>query len=158
MMIRKGICMVDILMKLCQLLMVGVLIVQLSGCGTLLYPERRGQKSGQLDTSIVLLDGIGLFFFLIPGIIAFAVDFSNGTIYLPETSKHSSVDLKQIKFDPKQTDLMTLERIINDQAGVHIQLNQENVQITRLHSTEEMHWRFAANALNSQHHQLALIK
>ena len=59
-----------------------VLIVQ-GGCGTLLHPERKGQGPGRLDPSIVILDGIGLFFFLIPGLIAFAIDISNGTIYLP---------------------------------------------------------------------------
>lgn len=54
-----------------------------AGCGTLLHPERRGQPAGRLDWGIVVLDAIGLLFFFIPGVIAFAVDFSNGTIYLP---------------------------------------------------------------------------
>ncbi|HRX75648.1 MAG TPA: hypothetical protein P5341_16175, partial [Hyphomonas sp.] len=31
----------------------------------------------------MILDGIGLLLFLIPGLIAFAVGFSNDTIYLP---------------------------------------------------------------------------
>lgn len=54
------------------------------GCGYLLHPERRGQpNTGRIDPSIVLLDGLGCLFFLIPGVIAFAVDFSSGTIYLP---------------------------------------------------------------------------
>ncbi len=65
-------------------LVVGVLSLTQVACGTLLYPERAGQtQRGLIDTSIVLLDGLGLFFFLIPGVIAFAVDFSNNTIYLP---------------------------------------------------------------------------
>lgn len=54
-----------------------------SACGTILYPERRGQSKGDLDIGVVLLDGIGRLFFLIPGIIAYAVDFSTGAIYLP---------------------------------------------------------------------------
>jgi len=53
------------------------------GCGTILYPERRGQPAGLLDWKIVALDAIGLLFFFVPGVIAFAVDFNNGTIYLP---------------------------------------------------------------------------
>lgn len=61
-----------------------LLAASLTGCGTLLYPERKGQgRGGRLDPSIVILDGIGLLLFLIPGLIAFAVDFSNDTIYLP---------------------------------------------------------------------------
>ena len=62
-------------MKMLNVLVCAVLIVQLTGCGTLLYPERRGQKAGHVDVGVALLDGIGLFFFIIPGIIAYAVDF-----------------------------------------------------------------------------------
>ncbi|MFI4916145.1 MAG: polyribonucleotide nucleotidyltransferase [Phycisphaerales bacterium JB060] len=55
-----------------------------AACGTILYPERRGQDAkGDLDIGVVLLDGVGLLFFLIPGIIAYAIDFSTGAIYLP---------------------------------------------------------------------------
>ena len=54
-----------------------------AGCGTILHPERRGQPAGRLDWGIVALDALGLLLFFIPGVIAFAVDFNNGTIYLP---------------------------------------------------------------------------
>jgi hypothetical protein len=57
--------------------------IALCGCGTILHPERRGQPGGRLDWKIVALNGLGLLLFFIPGVIAFAVDFSNGTIYLP---------------------------------------------------------------------------
>lgn len=60
---------------------------QASGCGLILYPERKGQKSGDIDATVAVLDGIGLLFFIIPGVIAFVVDFHHGTIYLPGTSK-----------------------------------------------------------------------
>ena len=53
------------------------------GCGTIMHPERRGQPAGPLDWRIVGLDALGLLFFFVPGVIAFAVDFNNGTIYLP---------------------------------------------------------------------------
>lgn len=59
-----------------------------SGCGTILYPERRGQDArGDLDIGVVLLNGVGLLFFLIPGIIAYAVDFSTGAIYHPPSEE-----------------------------------------------------------------------
>ena len=45
-----------------------------SSCGTILYPERQGQKGDKVDVNVVLMDGIGLFFFLVPGIIAFVVE------------------------------------------------------------------------------------
>ena len=54
------------------------------GCGTLLHGERRGQlHSNQLDWGIVALDGLGLLLFFVPGVVAFAVDFATGAIYLP---------------------------------------------------------------------------
>ncbi|WP_110687428.1 hypothetical protein [Salinicola aestuarinus] len=59
------------------------LTVTLSGCGTLFYPERKGQLSGRVDPGIAILDGLGLLLFIVPGVIAYAIDFSNNTIYLP---------------------------------------------------------------------------
>jgi len=64
-------------------LLAGFLLIQTTACGTIIYPERRGQAAGRIDADMAILDGVGLFFFLIPGVIAFAVDFSTGAIYLP---------------------------------------------------------------------------
>lgn len=62
-----------------------------SGCGTLLYPERRGQpRGGKVDWTVVGMDSIGLFFFFIPGVIAFAIDYGNGSLFLPP--EHTSFD------------------------------------------------------------------
>lgn len=77
--------MVKKLIKGARILIVAVLMVQLTGCGTILYPERKGQKNGTLDSGVVVLDAIGLLIFVVPGVIAFLLDFSNGTIYLPGT-------------------------------------------------------------------------
>jgi len=68
----------------CALLTV-VLTSQLAACGTVFYPERRGQISGQIDSGVAILNGIGLLFYLVPGVIAFAVDFATGAIYLPDS-------------------------------------------------------------------------
>ena len=65
-------------------------VIQTSGCGTVLYPERKNQSAGKLDIGVVALDGIGLLFFIVPGVIAYAVDFNNGTIYLPKG--YSAID------------------------------------------------------------------
>ena len=70
--------------KLLTLFISTGLILNLTACGTILHPERKGQTSGRLDAGVVLLDAVGLLFFFVPGVIAFAVDFSNGTIYLPD--------------------------------------------------------------------------
>jgi hypothetical protein len=63
-------------------LVVALLALSL-GCGTILYPERRGQSAGRLDAGVVILDAVGLLLFFVPGVVAFAVDFATGAIYLP---------------------------------------------------------------------------
>ncbi len=57
---------------------------QLAACGTILYPERRGQAAGRIDPGVAVLDGVGLLFFIVPGVVAFGVDFATGAIYLPQ--------------------------------------------------------------------------
>ena len=73
--------------------LVALLLLQLTACGTILYPERRGTADGRLDAGVVVLDAVGLLFFLVPGVIAFAVDFSTGAIYLPHGRRS---DLEEI--------------------------------------------------------------
>jgi hypothetical protein len=147
--------------KLCRVFKITVtslLIFQLTGCGTLLYPERRGQIAGRLDVGVVILDAIGLLFFIIPGVIAFAVDFSNGTIYLPARPiiiEHS-VELRQIKFDPKHTSIAQIEKIIKDRTGYAVKLTQGDVRISRLRSTDDMMMHFAQALKDEQDDRLAL--
>ena len=59
------------------------LLTQLAACGTLFFPDRRGQIEGRVDPVIVALDAIGVLFYVIPGLIAFGIDFATGAIYLP---------------------------------------------------------------------------
>ncbi|MDA8164438.1 MAG: hypothetical protein M0017_05340 [Desulfobacteraceae bacterium] len=61
-------------------------------CGTLIYPERRGQRKGDIDPAVAILDGVGLLVFIIPGLIAYAIDFSTGAIYLPHGRHHSEME------------------------------------------------------------------
>jgi hypothetical protein len=69
----------------------------LTSCGALIHPERVGQpRTGRLDPSIVLLDGLGLLLFLVPGVIAFIVDFATGAIYMPP-------DYYGLNDDPERT-------------------------------------------------------
>ncbi|MCG6201650.1 hypothetical protein [Psychromonas antarctica] len=102
--------------------------IQLSACGTILNPERKGQSAGQLDTSIVALDAIGLLFFLVPGIIAFAVDFNNGTIYLPGGS--ASINTGEVNIVHIEGDVTNekIENAIFEQTGDTISLSNSHVQ------------------------------
>ena len=59
-----------------------------TGCGTILFSQRQQQShSGKLDPNILILDGVGLLFFVLPGLVAFGVDFYTGAIYLPPDVK-----------------------------------------------------------------------
>ena len=146
------------LMKTLYVLILAVLIVQLAGCGTLMYPERRGQKGGRIDAGVAVMDGLCLLLFIIPGIIAYAVDFSNGTIYLPGTSRGSLdlKDIKQVKFDPKHYTNATIEKIIKEETGYAVKLNQDNVKIYRLKSLDDMMMRFAEVLPGIKNNRIAL--
>ncbi len=86
-----------------KLIVVGLLlaVMNLTACGYFLYPERKGQTEGRLDTTVILLDAVGLLFFVVPGVIAFAVDIATGAIYLPKGGK-SVIDkhINQITSQP----------------------------------------------------------
>jgi hypothetical protein len=61
--------------------------LSLSGCGTLMHKERINRPhSRDIDWKVVALNGLGLCFFFVPGVIAFVVDFYTGAIYLPQES------------------------------------------------------------------------
>ena len=131
------------LMKPLYVLVCVVLIVQSAGCGTIMYPERRGQRGGRVDVGVAVLDGIGLFFFLIPGIIAYAVDFSTGAIYLPGWTAQVPSDIKQVKFDPKNSSMTDIEEIVKKETGCEVRLYRSKMQIVKMESSEEMMTLFA---------------
>ena len=61
-------------------------------CGYIMYPERRGQESGEIDMEVFILDCLWFLGGVIPGIIALAVDYSSGAIYKPGTSMNLDAD------------------------------------------------------------------
>ncbi len=112
-----------------------------------MYPERKGQRDGRLDIGVVLLDGIGLLFFIIPGVIAYAVDFTNGTIYLPGTNTRrvglDRPDLKMVKFDAKRYTPDSLEHIISAETGYDLSWKDERLRVVRLANPTELPVYFA---------------
>jgi hypothetical protein len=114
------------------------MVLYITSCGTILHPERKGQKSGNIDTTIAILDGVGLLIGIIPGVIAFAVDFSNGTIYLlPGDGKGSSI--KPIDLDKMiavKTGKMKLteddkESVIKEYTGKTVDISSPDVVFKR---------------------------
>jgi len=108
-------------------------VVSLTGCGTIFYPERKGQVSGEIDTVVAVANGVGLLFFLVPGVIAYAVDFSNGTIYLPGTHS-ASLDVQRLE---DANDTQALETLLSEKAGQPVTLNSELVKMEEVESLDE---------------------
>lgn len=98
------------------------------GCGTLIYPERRGQRSGSIDPAIAILDGVGVLLFVIPGLIAFAVDFATGAIYLPG-GRRAQLDVAPLRLDDAQlSDKALLSAAISNELGVAVDLDDPQLQ------------------------------
>ena len=143
-----------------RVLICSVFVVQLVGCGTIMYPDRKGQKSGKIDAGVAVLDGIGLLLFIVPGVIAFAVDFNNGTIYLPGTSR-SSLDLKEIrevKFDPKTSTMVGIEKMVKAETGYDFRIEQNNLKITKLKSADDLDLQVAKVLTTGTDNRVALLK
>lgn len=106
-----------------------LLIFELSGCGTVIYPERRGQAAGRIDPTVVIMDGIGLLFWVIPGLVAFAVDFATGAIYSPSGRYSVAPEaLKPAINDAGEIDTVQLQEIIKQQTGQNLPFNHPNIK------------------------------
>lgn len=138
-----------ILKGILHILIVGGLLIQTLGCGTILYPERRGQKTGQIDIGVAVLDGLGLFLVLIPGVIAFAVDFSTGAIYLPpdkpktkpSPGRKSSLQSDRVKVvwvSPDKLDNEVISNVIARETGVRVAFDLKKAEVIALDKTEDV--------------------
>ena len=74
-----------LVMKTLSTLFLGLfLALPPAGCGTLFFAQRqKAPHSERLDPNILILDAVGLIFWVFPGLIAYGVDFYTGAIYLP---------------------------------------------------------------------------
>ena len=101
-----------------------LLVTQLIACGTILYPERSGQTSGRFDADVVLLDAAGLLLFIVPGVIAFAVDLLTGAIYLPPGEESKVMkrlgQLDKIELGPDNPDAKSIARVLERETGLEI--------------------------------------
>lgn len=72
------------MLKKLTVLFLSVCVLSLQACGTLIKRDQIGKAhSKKLDLPIVALNAIGLVLFIVPGVVAFTVDYLNGTLYLP---------------------------------------------------------------------------
>jgi len=117
----------------------------LSSCGTIIYPRRVNQwERGGIDPAIVILDGIGLFFFIIPGLIAFAVDFGTGAIFYPEGKDYNDPERtifdqwKDEDWETGKIDQQAIERFIAEKTGRSIKLDEETVLVQKLDHLDQL--------------------
>ncbi|MGV8864148.1 MAG: polyribonucleotide nucleotidyltransferase [Pseudomonas sp.] len=105
--------------------LVAALLTQMTACGSIFFPDRRGQIDGKVDPLVIGLDAIGLLFYIIPGLIAFGVDFATGAIYLPGGSTAQVTPEKlqpAIKADGS-VDNSKLQAILEKELGRSLPLN-----------------------------------
>jgi hypothetical protein len=119
--------------KMLVCLLVCCLLVQAASCGYFMHPTRRGQTGGEIDWTVFVLDAIGLAFFVIPGVIAFAVDFATGTIYLPHTKRaleeFDTEKMLAVRVGPKRLDRETIERVVSKHIGEPVSLDSPDVMV-----------------------------
>ncbi len=100
-----------------------------TACGTIMYPERRGQDKGDLDTNIVIGNALFLLLGVIPGVVAFAVDYSTGALYLPAEGADMSVlpedmsKMRVVHLDGEVTE-SRIKKVLQEETGRDIELAQ----------------------------------
>jgi len=121
------------------------LLIQLTGCGTLMYSERDGQPKGKIDPTVAILDGIGLLFFIIPGLVAFAIDFHTNAIYLPGGSASNGGDgisqdtaLRAVPLPAGELDIKSIEAVISKELGQSFRFGDPDVEATAFNTAEEL--------------------
>ena len=131
------------IIQLFSILILGAFVIQIAGCGTIFYPERRGQTiHGGIDPLIAITDSAWFLAYVIPGFIAWGVDLYTGAIYLPAGQKRlanqpDSMDFVVVKVDPIQLDQKMIEEIVSEHVGQKIDLNADHVQILKFKGADE---------------------
>lgn len=131
--------------KLVTLVLVAVIALVSTSCGTLLYPERRGQPRGVIDPGVLLLDAVGLIFFVVPGLVAFAVDFSTGAIYYPPAPYGGPVtqnglkrsDLVRVEVPKDELTQDKIEQVVSQQTGKRVSLEPGKFRAAELSDLDE---------------------
>ncbi len=136
--------------KLIVLMLAAGIALMPAACGTLLYPERRGQPRGTIDPGVLLLDAVGLIFFVVPGLVAFAVDFASGAIYFPPPAygppqpygpmTQNPVrreDLVKVQVPPDELTQAKIEQVVSQQTGKPVVLQAGGFRAAELSDLNE---------------------
>jgi hypothetical protein len=84
----------------------------------------------------------------LPGLVAFAIDFSTGAIYLPpEKGGSDSAEAEQarvIYVDPDSLDRQTIEKILTERTGVSVRLDREDLVVSEMKESRDFLERYDA--------------
>ncbi len=108
----------------------GIMMVQLSACGTLFWKERIGKASSdKVDTTVLILDCCGLLLGIIPGVVALILDFNNKSIYFSKgepgaasLDKMDTSNMVVIKLD--KMDRESIESAISRELGRKVDISE----------------------------------
>ncbi len=130
------------LFKILSVIILLALIVQIAGCGTIFYPERRGQSvHGGIDVVVAIADSAWFLAYIIPGLVAWGVDLYTGALYLPSGKKRfasppDGKDIVVVKVDPERLDQKMMEEIVSKHVGQKINLDDPSLQILKFNGTD----------------------
>ncbi len=131
-------------MRKCAGALLALGLALLLGCGTLLYRERVGQPRGKLDAFVVVLDSLALVYFVVPGLVAFAVDFATGAIYLPREAQPplagEPARMQVRMLGERSRDPRAIEAAVREVAGVDLAEHWHQVRIVGEGSEGEGVW------------------
>lgn len=121
-------------------LLLAAAVLATASCGTIIHPERVGRPHGdRLDVGIILLDGLGLLCFFIPGVVAFIVDFATGTIYLPPgyADAGGAKEWRVVRVPKDELTRERIEEVVARETGRPVDLDRDDVRVERLRSIDE---------------------
>ncbi|MCA8996125.1 MAG: hypothetical protein KDA80_04050 [Planctomycetaceae bacterium] len=125
-----------------------------------MYPERIGQaRRGPIDWKVAGLDGLFLLLFFLPGVIAFAIDWWNGTLFLPNGCYSNNDEVpgepfRRVELGPKPT-LKQIAAAIHRETGQEIDLESGEYYTEEISSLNE--FDLAHTRLLAQHESGELI-
>jgi hypothetical protein len=140
------------ILKRLSFLIILILLSNTCSCGFILYPERRGQTTGRVDPGIAILDAILFLPGVIPGVVAFAVDFASGAIYLPDGEASNRRDeMPADTFMAGEAlgarNITALEKILYRKTGNRVRLKPSDIMVLRVNDPEfiKRHFTVALN-------------
>ena len=121
--------------KFLAVTILALLLFEVTSCGSIIYRERVFERhSRRIDPKVAIMDGILTFFFLVPGLVAFGIDFATGAIFLPHGRKAWSKvddpnDITVVQVDPEKLDKEMIEKILSEYTGKKVILDEQDLQV-----------------------------